>query len=56
MSPQEEPRSLQETASLEAVVRDYGRAEDTPACSDPPVALVSVKTVAEEEMLEEAHA
>nr|XP_045582760.1 uncharacterized protein LOC123745803 [Procambarus clarkii]XP_045582761.1 uncharacterized protein LOC123745803 [Procambarus clarkii]XP_045582762.1 uncharacterized protein LOC123745803 [Procambarus clarkii] len=48
MSPQEEPRGLQETSSMEAVVRDYGRGDPAPHCQDHPVALVSVKDVAEE--------
>lgn len=48
MSPQEEPHALEETTSMEAVVRDYGRSDLTPECVTQPVALVSVRTVGDE--------
>lgn len=48
MSPQEEPRVLQENDSLEAVVRDYGRSDAGQESVGQPVALVSVRAVGEE--------
>ncbi|KAG7153999.1 hypothetical protein Hamer_G020057 [Homarus americanus] len=48
MSPQEEPQALEESSSMEAVVRDYGRGDATSNCVEQPVALVSVKAVGEE--------
>ncbi|KAG0727725.1 hypothetical protein GWK47_034065 [Chionoecetes opilio] len=48
MSPEEEPRVLQEVESLEAVVRDFGRDEAAAECVGQPVALVSVRAVREE--------
>ncbi|XP_045113218.1 uncharacterized protein LOC123505660 isoform X2 [Portunus trituberculatus] len=48
MSPQEEPRMVQENESLEAVVRDFGRGEASQEHIGQPVALVSVRTVREE--------
>lgn len=48
MSPQEEPRAMEENSSMEAVVRDYTHGDSAPQCVENPVALVSVKTVEEE--------
>ncbi|XP_068211814.1 uncharacterized protein [Palaemon carinicauda] len=39
MSPQEEPRAIEETSSMEAVVRDYTTGDTAPTCVENPVAL-----------------
>ncbi|XP_066971392.1 uncharacterized protein [Macrobrachium rosenbergii] len=39
MSPQEEPRAIEETSSMEAVVRDYSTGDTAPTCVENPVAL-----------------
>ncbi|XP_071515012.1 uncharacterized protein [Panulirus ornatus] len=53
MSPQEEPRVLEETNSMEAVVRDYGRGEAAPECVSQPVALFQTSFLTQSDGLTE---